>query len=122
MKIVHDGFPKDSEVQNMVQYAYDIWGFDLVKLIECENALWQPFRQSEVINNWVREPSYGLCQIHKKYYPNIINDKSFWEDWKVQIDYCKQLQDNGTRFYGPERIIKGQKCYVYVEDRFTFTE
>lgn len=106
----------------MVQYAYDIWGFDLVRLIECENGQWNSFQQSLVITNWIREPSYWLCQIHKKYHPEVINDSKFWEDWKVQIDYCKKGQDEWRPFYGPERIIKGQKCYVYVEDRFTFTE
>lgn len=122
VKIIHEWFPKDSEVQAMVQYAFDIWWMELVKLIECENWNWNPMLQSSVIKNWVREPSYGLCQIHKKYYPHIINDPNFWSDWKVQIDYCKQLMDNGTSFYGPTRKIKWQYCYNYVEDRFTFVE
>ena len=106
----------------MVQYAYDIGWFDLVKLIECENGGWKPFLQSYVVNNWIREQSYWLCQIHKKYYPHIINDSRFWEDWKVQIDYCNQVKKNGWVFYWPERIINWEKCYVYVEKRFTFTE
>jgi hypothetical protein len=102
----------------MVEYAYDIWWMDLVKLIECENGAWNSFRQSTVIRNWVREQSYWLCQIHKKYHPNIINDSRFREDWKVQIEYCKELIDGGTKFYGPDRIIDGEKCYEYSEKRF----
>lgn len=106
----------------MVQYAYDIGWFDLVKLIECENGGWNVRLQSYVMNNWVREPSYWLCQIHKKHHPDIINDSRFREDWKVQIDYCKELKDKWTPFYWPERLVNWKKCYVYVEDRFTFTE
>lgn len=121
-KIIHNWFPYDSPVQDMVQYAYDIWGFDLVKLIECENGMRDPFRQSGVISNWKREPSYWLCQIHKNHHPEVINDANFWNDWKVQIDYCKKGQDEWRPFYWPTRIVKGKKCYIAVEDRFTFTE
>lgn len=106
----------------MVQYAYDIGWFDLVKLIECENGGRQPLLQSYVVTNWIREQSYWLCQIHKRYHPEVINDSRFWEDWKVQIDYCKQWQDEWRPFYWPTRIINWEKCYVYVEKRFTFTE
>lgn len=121
-KIIHNWFPYDSPVQDMVQYAYDIWGFDLVKLIECENGMRDPFRQSGVISNWKREPSYWLCQIHKNHHPEVINDTNFWNDWKVQIDYCKKGQDEWRPFYWPTRIVKGNKCYITVEDRFTFIE
>ena len=106
----------------MVQYAYNIWGFDLVKLIECENGTRDPFRQSGVISNWKREPSYWLCQIHKRHHPEVINDTNFWNDWKVQIQYCKQGQDEWRPFYWPTRIVNGNKCYIAVESRFTFTE
>lgn len=106
----------------MVQYAYDVGWFDLVKLIECENGNRNPFLQSTVVKNWIREPSYWLCQIHKKYHPDIINDSNFWTDWKTQIDYCKEWKDKGWAFYWPTRMIKWQYCYVFVESRFTFVE
>ena len=48
-KITHKGFAKDSIVQQYVQYAYQIWGMDLVTLIDCENGTWNMYRQSEVV-------------------------------------------------------------------------
>ena len=79
----------------MLQYAFEIGGFDLVYLIECENATWNAFRQSDCRDkNGRREPSYGFCMIDRDHHPEIIDNKLFWADWKWQLDRCKELRDN----------------------------
>ena len=121
-KIIKNEFQEWDERTKMVQYAYEVWGYDLVALIECENATWNPFRQSDVYKDWVREPSFWLCMIHKGFHPEIVNDSRFWEDWKRQIDTCNRLYQGWTRFYGPWRMIKGKRCSDYVKDRFTILQ
>ena len=100
--------------QDMVQYAYDIWWLDLVKLIECENWNWNPFA---VWDHW---KAYGLCQININYHKL---DNWFFDDRKVQIDQCKRLREWWSKFYWPSRILKSWvKCYEWINNRFTFTE
>lgn len=117
-KITHKGFAKDSIVQQYVQYAYQIWGMDLVTLIDCENGTWSQYRQSEVVKNWKREKSFGFCQISQVYHPEIVNTDEFWNNWKWQLDRCKELMNWWTAFYGRDRKIKWVKCSKYVLDRF----
>lgn len=104
--------------QEYVDYAYKIGGKDLVYLIECENATWNMSRQSEVVKDGKREQSYWFCQISKPHHPEIVNNDKFWNDWKRQLDRCKELMRNGTPFYWRDRKIKGVKCSDYVKDRF----
>lgn len=108
------------ERNSMIQYAYDLWGWDLVALMECENSTRNPFRQSEVVKNWRREPSFWLCMIDKDFHPEIINDWRFWEDWRFQVETCHRLRKWWTKFYWPWRWIAkaGMKCSDYVKDRF----
>lgn len=113
MKIIHEGYAKDSPVQDMVQYAYDIGWIDLVKLIECENWQRKPFA---VGDNW---NAHWLCQVNTLYHKL---DNGFFEDWKVQINQCNRLLKQWVPFYWPTRIVKWQHCYSYVSDRFTFIE
>lgn len=117
-KITHKWFSEDSIVQQYVQYAYEKWWMDLVLLIECENGNRDIYKQSEVVKNWKRERSFWLCQVHQPDHPEITDNKLFWNDWKWQLDRCNELMENGTPFYGRDRIIKGQKCSNYVKDRF----
>lgn len=119
-KITHKGFAKDSIVQQYVQYAYEIWWMDLVTLIECENWSRNPTKQSEVVKNWQRERSFWFCQTSQIYHPEIVNTAEFWNDWKWQMNKCKELMIWGTKFYGRQRIIKGQRCSNYVKSRFIF--
>jgi hypothetical protein len=46
------------ERNTYIQYAYEKGGFDLVLLMECENSTWNMYRQSEVVKNGRREPSF----------------------------------------------------------------
>lgn len=117
-KITHKWFKEDSPVQQYVQYAYEIWGIDLVALIDCENWQWNMYRQSEVIKNWKREKSFWFCQISQVYHPEIVNNDRFWNDWRRQLEKCNDLMKNWTAFYWRTRIVKGQKCSDYVKNRF----
>ena len=117
-KITHKWFATWDGRQQMVQYAYEIWGMDLVTLIECENGTWSQYRQSSVVKNWKREKSFWFCQISQVYHPEIVNTDEFWNNWKWQLDRCKELMNWWTAFYGRDRKIKWVKCSTYVKDRF----
>lgn len=116
--IQHKWYSLDDERQLMVQKAYDLWWIELVTLIECENWSWLPTKQSNVVKNWIREPSFWLCQISRKYHPEIVNDPRFWNDWEWQINKCEELRKWGTKFYAPQRKINWVVCEKYVLDRF----
>ena len=53
--------------------------------------------------NWTskcrRERSFGFCQIHEHYHPEIVKNPRF-KEWKWQIDKCLELYKGGTAFYG----------------------
>ena len=117
-KITHKWFATWDGRQQMVQYAYEIWGMDLVTLIECENGTWSQYRQSSVVKNWKREKSFWFCQISQVYHPEIVNTDEFWNNWKWQLDKCNELMKGGTAFYGRDRKIKWVKCSKYVLNRF----
>ena len=97
----------------MVQYAYSLWWLDFVTLIECEN--WN--RNIHAVgDSW---KAYWLCQINTNYHRLPENFKT---DWRVQIEECYRKRKWWTRFYWPSRIVKGVKCYKYVQSRFTIIE
>lgn len=108
------------ERNSMIQYAYDLWGWDLVALMECENSTRNPFRQSEVVKNWRREPSYWFCMIDRDFHKSIVDDERFRNDRKRQIEQCHKLRKGWTKFYWPGRWITkaGMRCSDYVKDRF----
>ena len=117
-KITHKWFASDSPVQLFVQYAYEIWGMDLVLLIECENGNWNMYQQSTVVKDWKREDSRWLCQVHRPDHEEIVNNPLFRSDYKWQLDRCKELMDWWTLFFGRDRKIKWMKCSDYVKPRF----
>lgn len=107
-QIEHLWFSSDDTRQLMVQRAYEIWGMELVTLIECEswfnpNARWDSWR------------AYGLCQLNNRRHK--VSDE-YKNSWEVQIDTCYQKWISWTKFYGNTRKIKGQLCKDYVLDRF----
>jgi hypothetical protein len=96
--------------QLMVQRAYELGWLPFVIMIECEswfnpNAVWDSGR------------AYGLCQMNNRWHK--VSDE-YKNSWEVQIDTCYQKWKGWTKFYGPQRIIKWQKCYNYVSNRFIF--
>lgn len=110
-KLIHKGYPLDSIVQDYVNYAYQLWWLEFVALNECENGWRDPHR------TWDWGWSVGFCQIHWQWHKEIY-DPDFKSDWQKQLNICHQKWSNGTRFYWPDRLIKGQKCSSYVQDRF----
>jgi len=120
--ILKKEYDQNDERNQYIQYAYDLGWMDLVLLMECENSTRNMYRQSEVVKNWRREPSYWFCMIDRDFHKNIVDDSRFRNDRKRQIDKCYELWKGWTKFYGPGRYIAkvGMKCSDYVKDRFTF--
>ena len=109
--ITHNWYATDSVIQDYVNYAYDIWGIDFVKMIECENGRWDPKRVSETHDHW-------LCQLHYSYNKKFIDSPDFKDPYK-QLDYCyEKYKTNPELRYWPDRKIHGEKCSDYVDDRF----
>ena len=112
--ITHNWYALDSVIQDYVDYAYDLWGIDFVKLIECENGRWDPERVSKTHDHW-------LCQLNYKYNKKFINSSEFSDPYK-QLDYCyEKYKINPDLRYWPDRWIDGEKCSDYVNDRFDIT-
>lgn len=112
--IVHKWYASDSIVQDYANYAYEIWGMDFVKLIECENGMWDPKRISKTNDHW-------LCQLHYSYNKEFINSPDFKDPYK-QLDYCyEKYKTNPNLRYWPNRKIKGKKCSDYVSSRFNIS-
>ena len=111
--INHSWFSAEDERQQMVQYAYSLGGLDFVTLIECENGNWNP---KAIWDSW---KAFWLCQINTNYHRLPENFKT---DWRVQIEECYRKWKWWTKFYWPSRLVKGVKCYKYVQKRFTIIE
>ena len=110
--IIHNGFATDAVVQDYVQYAYDKWGIDFVKLIECENGRRDPYRVSSTNDHWI-------CQLHYSYNSDFIDSVDFQDVYK-QLDYCyEKYKVNPNLRYWPKRKINWQKCTDFVNNRFT---
>lgn len=114
MKVIHEWYPKDSIVQNIVNYAYKLWGYDFMAVLECENGTYN------LKARWDNWHAYSLCQVNDLYHKDIPSD--FTTNWVVAVEYCYQKWSQWVAFYWPSRMVKGQKCYEYVRDRFTFIE
>lgn len=113
--IHHEGFSYGDLRQKMVQYAFKLGGYDFVAMIECENGNWDLHARGD------SGEAYWLCQMNRLYHKDIPQAYYDWV-WQVQIEYCYQKWKQGTVFYGPQRIIKGKKCYEFIKDRFTYVE
>jgi len=106
---VHKWFSENDIKQKYVQYAYKLWWMDFVKLIECENWNWDINAVGD------SGKAFWLCQMNTNYHKLPADYKT---DWVVQIETCYKKWKHGTRFYWPNRVIRGQKCSSYVADRF----
>ena len=115
VKITHDWFDYNDIKQKYVQYAYKLWWFEFVRMIECENGNWN------IHAVWDWWDAYWLCQMNKKFHKDI--PQAYYDGvWQVQLEYCYQKWKWWTKFYWPSRIVKWMRCSEYVKDRFTFTE
>ena len=112
-RIVHNWYSHDSIVQNIVNYAWKLWGWDFVAVLECE--------ASYGLNQlWDNGHAHGICQINDRFHKDIPAE--YTTNWVVAVEYCYQKWKSWVPFYWPSRMIKGQKCYEYVKDRFTYIE
>lgn len=111
-KITHKLWEKGDWRLEYVSYAFEKWWLNFVALLEAENGLWTIDRQSNCVDdNWIREPSFWFCQIHKWYHPEIVNDPKFFTDWKWQIDRCHELYVGWTPFYWKSNIAKTKQRF-----------
>jgi hypothetical protein len=114
--IKHTWFPEDSIVQSYVQYARDIswWDMDFITTLEAENWLWNPQRQSNVIDKYGnREPSFWFCQLHTTWHNDVVSDPRFKSDPYRQLEKCYEKFIWGTTFYG--YFVRG-----WLDKRFSF--
>lgn len=116
-RIIHHWYSQDSIVQKIVNYAWKLWGWDFVAVLECENWSYKLDARGDNGHAW------GLCQANDLYQKDIPQD--YTTNWVVAVEYCYQKWKWGTRFYWPWRVssrTKWMKCSEYVKDRFTFIE
>ena len=94
-------FPKDSMATKIATYEYKISGGDLdfLATMKAENGWYNMYQQSNVYKNGKREESYWLCQMMRKYHPEV-NTKIFRESWEYQVEICWKKYKWGTKFYG----------------------
>jgi hypothetical protein len=101
--------------QEIVDYAWSASGGDLdfILTLKAENGTFDPNRQSGCKDEkGAREPSFGLCQLHKKWHSAFINSPSF-KDWHKQVNYClKVFERRPGAFYGYYNRLKVKKYFI----------
>lgn len=110
--IWHFGFSIGDSRQEIIQEAYDLWGLDFVALIECENGLRDPQRVGDA------GKSHWLCQLNTRWHKEPLSPS--WNDWHNQLSTCYSKRKWGTKFYWPQRLIWGKRCWEAVKKRFIF--
>lgn len=111
-RIMHSGFSPDDPRQRMVAEAYDLWGLEFVSLIECENGL----RNPKAV--WDGGKSFWLCQLNIRRHGEPLEEER--NDRTYQISICYQKWRWGTKFYWPQRLIWGKRCWEVAKKRFYF--
>lgn len=111
-RIMHSGFSPDDPRQRMVAEAYDLWGLEFVSLIECENGL----RNPKAV--WDGGLSFWLCQLNIRRHGEPLEEER--NDRTYQISICYQKWRWGTKFYWPQRLIWGKRCWEVAKKRFYF--
>lgn len=109
-RIMHSGFSPDDPRQRMVAEAYDLWGLEFVSLIECENGL----RNPKAI--WDGGMSFWLCQLNIRRHGEPLEEER--NDRTYQLSVCYQKRKGWTKFYGPQRKIRGKRCWEVAKTRF----
>ena len=111
-RIMHSGFSPDDPRQRMVAEAYDLWGLEFVSLIECENGLWNPKAV------WDGGLSFWLCQLNIRRHGELLEEERNKREYQLSVCYSKRKA--GTKFYGPQRKIRGKSCSEVAKKRFYF--
>lgn len=107
-----------SQQQEYIDYAWDIsHDANFIYLLKAENGEITPDRKSD-INYYCPKTKtykwdYGLCQISDCYYPQIVNEKKFFTDWKWQLNQCYNLYKGGVTFYGIRNIPNVKKYFEW---------
>lgn len=99
------------EDQNQyVRIASKISNADIkfITLLDAENGLWTMDRKSV---NKDGSADYGLCQINKKWHPEIVGDSRFFTDAKWQLEQCYALWKGGTTFYAKPKAKSHEKYF-----------
>jgi len=84
---------------------------DFLALAESENGRWDPKRKSNVVgvNGY---SDFGLLQINRGWYLNIVTDKRFFTDIRWQIEQSYKLYKGGTKFWGAVNIPKNRAKFI----------
>lgn len=106
-------FPEDSIATKIATYAYKIsnWDIDFLSTLKAENGWFNMYQQSNVYKNGKREESYGLCQMMRKYHPEV-NTKIFRESREYQVETCYKKYKWGTKFYGFNSRLKYKDDFI----------
>ena len=111
----------------ILSYAYEVSNKnkDFVKTIVAENGTVDVRRQSDYVKNGVREPSFGICQIHCGYHKEKCGSytKPTWEgfyNWEWQVNTCYEMYNEGTAFYGRKRFENDPKFNAKLNALLTF--
>ena len=110
--IWHSGFLSGDYRQEIVQEAYQLGGLDFVSLIECENGQWL----TGAVGDYGR--IHWLCMLDTRRHKEPLSPD--WNDWRNQLSVCYSKLKWGTKFYWPQRLIWGKKCWEVVKKRFYF--
>jgi|GEM_PF-6608935 len=104
-KVFHTGYPENSHVQELAEYAYTLGGEDFLLTLEGENGRWEWDRKSELVGkNDYRD--YGLCQLNGQYHGKFIfangrnRDSGYSQDFKNpkrQIEYCFEVWQDAVK-------------------------
>lgn len=88
---------------------------EFMYMLKAENGLLNHDRQATS-----GEPSFGFCQTHQKYHPEIVNDPRFFTEPLWQLEQCYRLYKGGTRFYAVDRMRNDANFRAQVESSFIF--
>ena len=110
--IWHSGFLSGDYRQEIVQEAYQLGGLEFVSLIECENGQWI----TGAVGDYGK--SHWLCMLDTRRHKEPLSPS--WNDWRNQISVCFERWKSGTKFYWPQRLIWGKRCWEAVKTRFYF--
>ena len=111
---LHSGFLPSDPGQEIVAEAYNLWGLDFISMIECENGSRDPTARGD------GGKSYGLCQLNTRRHKEPLAPER--EDWRNQLSICYSKWKSGTKFYWPQRKIRGESCSDVAKKRFMVAE
>lgn len=110
--VLHSGFLPSDPRQEIVAEAYRLWGMDFLVLLDCENGSRDPTARGD----WGK--AYGLCQLNIRRHGELLEEERNKREYQLSVCYSKRKA--GTKFYGPQRKIRGKSCSEVAKKRFYF--